>query len=252
MVFSDAGGGQGLIQDVDFRLGTDSTEYSTADKTRNINARYSEVWALIFDAYGGWTFMDDNISGVSGNVTPGANDGPYADVAIVSGTGVYALPAGTLVVKGVQVLQPNGGTWGVPLVPLTYEEFIQKGGDAFFTSSTGVPWAYMLQGDVIRLLPAPNYSQSASLRVFFDQDISNFAVGDTTKVPGFASPFHNLLSIGAALDYAIANTLQKKAANLASLWGTRTAQLKSFYEKRFKNKWPGKISPRRDLVREYK
>ena len=251
MQYSDTSGLQGIIQDIDFRLGTDSTQYSVADKTRNVNARYSEVWTMIFQAYGGWTFMDDNIAGVTGNVTVGSNDGPYADQDIVSGTGLYALPTGTLTVKGVSVKQPNNGTWGIPLVALSYDEFIQKGGDAFFQTSTGVPWAYMLQGDVVRLLPAPNYSQSVSLRVWFDQDISNFAVGDTTKVPGFASPFHNMLSIGAALDYAIANTLQKKAANLASLWTAKAGQLASFYEKRWKNRWPGKISPQRDLVDEF-
>lgn len=252
MVYSDSAGGQGIIQDIDFRLGTDSSDYTIADKTRNVNARQSEVWAAIFQAYGGWTFMDDNQSGTTGNTTPGANDGPYADIDIVSGTGLYGLPSAALVVKGVSVLQPNNGSWGIPLVPFTYEEFVQKGGDAFFTNQSGVPWAYMLQGDVVRLLPAPNYSQAKSLRVFFDQEMTVFAVGDTTKVPGFASPFHNLLSIGASLDYAVANTLQKKIANLNGLWVNKIAALSSFYQKRFRNRWPGKIGAGPDLAREFR
>lgn len=250
MQFNSNTDSQDLISDTGFLLGgVDLNRYSLKDRTRNINERYRMVWSSIFQSYGGWLFMDNNTAGTAGNVTPGSNDGPFADQNIVSGTGLYLLPTGALTVMGVEVKYLNATTW-MPLKGLTHEEFLRMGGDAAFpTSST--EWAYVLFGDVIRLLPTPNYSQNLSLRVFFDQDIATFASTDTAKVPGFASPFHRMLSIGAALDFAIAKSLDKKIVTLTAQWNDYDSRLQNYYGSRYKERIPKRINPGEDLVEEF-
>lgn len=236
MVFSDTSTNQGLIQDITFLLGIDTNAYPIQDRTRNINARFSMVWSMIFESYGGWQFIDDNTSDASTGV-------PYTDTNLVSGTGLYALPSAAITVNGVEILVNS--SWK-RLKAMTNEQLMDAGGDSVFgTNST--PAYYMIQGDVVRLLPIPNTSTTSGLRVYFDQDISTFAYTDTTKVPGFASPFHRMLSVGAALDYAIARGVNKKA-DLQNLWNDYELRLRKFYSKRWKDRQPAKISKGRTVL----
>lgn len=233
MQFSDLSTKQGLIEDITFWTGLDINAYPLADRTRNINERYRQVLAVVFGAYGGWKWQDDN-----------SNANPYGEANLVSGTAVYALPTETLRVRMVEILN-SGGTYEI-LTPITEKEFKQLGGDAGFTSN-GVPRYYLLYEDQIKLLPAPNYSYTNGLRVFIDRDISSFVATDTTKTPGFASPFHRVLSIGASLDYSYARTL-KNEAKLEQMWSTYMADIFTFYTERFHDRFPPKLKPGRDIV----
>jgi hypothetical protein len=235
---------QDIISDISFLLGggIDLNNFKIADRTRCVNERNRMVWQMIFESYGGWKFMDDAVSDASTGV-------PYADQTITSGTGLYALPTGALVVNGVFAKLTSDGSW-TKLTPLTEEEFMQMGGDGHF-SSNGTTLYYMLQGDVIRLLPTPNFTTASGLRVFFDQDISAFATTDTTKVPGFASIFHRMLSIGAALDYALSHGMTDKVNYLSALWNDYEKRLRDFYSKRFKARFPHRMSAGPDLVSEF-
>lgn len=242
MVFSDTSTSQGIIQDITFLLGVDTTAYSLADRTRNANERFRMVWQMIFEAYGGWKFMDDNVSDVSTGV-------PYADQTITSGTGLYPLPAAALTINNVEMKSSSGSSFE-RLIGITHEEFMAMGGDGAFTA-TGVPRYYLLQGDILRLLPVPNFTLAAALRIYFDQGISVFLTTDTTKVPGFATPFHRMLSIGGALDYAMARGIQDKVVYLSNLWNDYERRLKDFYSKRFMERFPHRIRAGPDLVDEF-
>lgn len=236
MVFSDTTTNQGIVQDITFLLGVDINAYPIQDRTRNINSRYSMVWSMIFESYGGWQFIDDNTSDDTTGVS-------YTDTNLVSGTGLYALPSSALTVNGVEVL--INSTWK-RLKATTSEQLMDAGGDSIFgTNST--PAYYMIQGDVIRLLPIPNTSTTSGLRVYFDQDVSTFVYTDTTKDPGFASPFHRMLSVGAALDYAIARGINKRA-DLQNLWNDYEIRLRKFYSKRWKDRQPAKINKGRTVL----
>lgn len=241
MQYSDTSNLTGIIEDITFLLGLDTNAFSLKDRTRCVNERYRMVWQMIFESYGGWQFMDDNVSDASTGI-------PYADSNITSGTGLYTLPSAALTVKGVEI-KNTGGNWE-RLTPITFEEFQAMGADSTFTTNSS-PTYYMLQGDVIRILPVPNYTQSSSLRVFFDQDISTFAYTDTTKVPGFASHLHRILSIGAALDYAMTHPgLEQKVASLGLLWAEYSRNIRSFYAQRFQDKSPGRVRST-DLLNEF-
>lgn len=251
LVFSDDSGKQGIIEDITFLLaGTTIVDYPLADRTRNVNLRQSLVWHTIFEAYGGWLFMDDSQSDATTGV-------PYADTNLVNGTGLYVLPTSSIVISSAWMKATSGSTFN-SLIPMTPEEYTQRGGESAF-AATGIPTYYMLQGDIIRLLPAPNFTLSSALRVYFEKDFTAFTVADTTKTPGFAGPFHRALSIGAALDYAL---VYKKdlAANLASLWTDLmgipderiVGRIARFYAKRFKERFPSRIKAGEDLADEYR
>jgi|TARA_Y100000310_G_scaffold311518_1_gene357845 hypothetical protein len=233
MQFSDTSNLDGIVQDITFLLGNiGTTEYVLNDRARNVNERYRQVWEVIFNAYGGWEFVDNNISD--------ATTLPWGEVNLVSGTAVYALPSAALTINGVEV-KDSGGNWSV-LTPLTYEEIREVQAVDEFNSSNGVPMYYVVTGDVIELFPAPDYSQATSLRVYFSQDISTFSgTGDDTKVPGFASPFHRALSVGAALDFAMANGMNDKATMLQGLFNDYLFKIRQFYGQRFRDKFPPKI-----------
>lgn len=238
MQFSDSSNKLGLIEDITFLLsGVDTTSYPTADRTRNINERYRHVLANIFEVYGGWVFQDDNLSTT-----------PYADQTLTSGTAVYAIPTGALTINMVQ-LKNSGGTYDRPLTPISLDQFRLLGAENA-NSSTGSPRYYMLYEDSIRLLPTPNYTvASTGIRVFFEQGISAFAASDTTKTPGFASIFHRALSIGAAIDYAIAKGKQSQVNSLQKLWDQYIFDIRKFYAKRWRDFQPAKILKYRDLTR---
>lgn len=240
-MFSDTANNTGLIQDITFWLGVDTNAYPLKDRTRAINERFKMVWSMIFESSDGWKFMDDNTSDTTTGV-------PYADSSIVSGTGLYALPSASLAVNGVQIKTSSTDNFTV-IKAITEKEFIKMGGDGYF-SSNGTTLYYMLQGDVIRLLPTPNFSVTDGLRVFFDQSISEFSYSDTSKTPGFASVFHRALSVGAALDYAMARGLQSKVVFLKNLWDDYERRIREYYSKRLQSRYPHSIIPGNDLVDE--
>lgn len=249
MQFSDNAGKSGLIEDTTFLLGIDVNGYPIEERTRNINNRYAMILPIIFSSYGGWQFIDDNTSDTTTGV-------PYADQNLTSGTSLYQLPTAALTVKGVSILTSGGSRQN--LTGISFEEYQQVGGDATNTTNAA-PSRYMLQGDILRMVPTPNYSVTNGLRVYFDQAAYQFTSVDTTKTPGFASIFHRALSVGAALDYAMAKNLSAKVAYLTNLWewyvgneqrGTKGAIAK-FYVDRFKARSPRRINAGRDLVAEY-
>ena len=79
-----------------------------------------------------------------------------------------------------------------------------------YKSTAGIPVEYDVLAQSVFLYPKPNYSLAAALKIYYQRDVSHFVSTDTTKVPGFAAPFHSILSFGAALDYAIANNLTSR------------------------------------------
>jgi hypothetical protein len=242
MQFNSETNNQDLISDITFRLGSgiDLNNYTLKDRTRNINTRLGLAWHSIFESYGGWKFMDDNQSDVSSGL-------PYADQTITSGTGLYSIPSAALVIDTIEVKYQSAGVL-TKIYPLTHEQFIERGGDAAF-SSNGTPIYYMLQGDVIRLLPTPNYTLATAMRVYFQKTMTAFATSDTTATPGFASIFHPILSIGAALDYADPR-LPAKVAGLTRAWSEMESRMRSFYAKRWRDRQPNRIYSGTDIVDE--
>lgn len=240
---------QDIVSDITFLLGGIGTaDYELADRARNVNERYRMVWSWIFDAYGGWIWDDSN-----------QIDLPQATATLTSGQSTYALPTGAITVEGIEV-KDTGGIWhAVTIVPA--EQIQERMALDEFYKTDGIPRYARLVGDTIEFFPGPNYTQAASLKVYFSRDISTFASGDTTKTPGFAAPFHRALSVGAALDYAIARNMTEKARSLSKMWSNPNYAatkedpgyeqlIRGFYQKRFEQRFPP-LARNRDQVQDY-
>lgn len=242
MQYNSHSDSQDIISDITFLTGVGTTKYTLKDRTLSVNGALGIAWAIIFDSYGGWKFMDDNQSDASTGL-------PYADQTITSGTGLYALPTGTLTVDGAEI-KVSASAPLTRLIAMTPEEFLQRGGDAAFPSN-GVPLYYMLQGDILRLLPTPNFTLATALRVFFGAGMTNFISTDTTATPGFASVFHRYLSFSASYDWVSVRGPKDKAPGLLNNKLTYEKMMRDFYSKRFLDRFPHHIPPGPDIVELY-
>ena len=102
---------------------------------------------------------------------------------------------------------------------------------------SGIPTHFDMLGATIRLKPAPDYSQTASLKATFQREPSYFESTDTTKKPGFASVGHIILAMGAAYDWGIS----KGKANTSILRQEveqRREEIRAFYSRRNKYEQP--------------
>jgi hypothetical protein len=171
-----------IKEDIDFLCGSTSATYLVADKIRNINTAYQDVARTIWESAGDWQYDDTNVSTI-----------PFATTTLVSGQQDYELPATTQRVQRVEVY--SGGTWNklkqidIHDVTTPLEEY---------RSGTGQPAVYDIVGRSVILYPAPD---SGQMKVYVDRDVSLFSVSSTTESPGFATPFHRILSYSASIDF---------------------------------------------------
>lgn len=224
MVFSDTSTNQGLLQETDFLVGTNSTTYTTNDKTRNINRSLDKVAFIIQSADAKWDWEDTNNT-----------DLPIGSTDIVAGQQDYSIDTTFLKIKSVFYTDENGS-----ISELRYEESKERILE-LDSRDTGIPTAYTIVGNSILLdcFPTKGTVEDADIKltVYFARNISYFAVSDTTKVAGFNPQFHRYLSFSAAYDYAIAKG--KDIANvLRNEMVAMEKSIKEFYSGRqqIKNK----------------
>lgn len=197
MEFYDSTNKDGLLTDVmawcfGSSSNDDLTAYPLADKTRNINAWYDRVVGLIMQADNNWQWDDAN-----------QTDLPVATTALVANQQDYGLNAAVQYkILKVEILDSSGD--GHPLDPIDYDD---KKGIAMteYKETAGTPKEYDLVANSIYLYPKPDYAKALGLRIYFQRGASYFVSTDTTKVPGFAEPFHRILSYGASLDWLSIN-----------------------------------------------
>lgn len=219
MIYSDTSTYLGLVQDVDYVLFSSSTAtsaYAIADKTRNINAWYDRVANLIMKADNRWEFDDNN-----------KTDLPIATTATVANQQDYTI-SGASFLKILKVeLKDEAGNWNA-LTPISLDDKRSQS-MTDYQKTAGTPREYDKLGNSIFLYPKPSFSQAASIKVFYQRNVTHFTASDTTAVPGFAENFHRILSYGAALDYAIANGMTNKVNMLAPMIKQMESDLIDFY-----------------------
>ena len=169
------------------------------------------IISLIMRADSRWQYDDANYG-----------DLPSATTQINADQQDYSLPTSHLTIERVE-LKDSGGSWDL-LIPMDSKdirflalaegESSRKGA---FLAGTGVPLYYDKKARSLILYPVPNYTQAASLAVYFtrgalkfDYTDSKFTddTGSINSVPGFAELFHNLIPLWASYDYAVANGLR--------------------------------------------
>ena len=237
-VYNSNSDGQDLFTFCDDLVNTDSTSYPVKAKARAFNKALKDIWTWIFYAYGGWQYDDSN-----------QTDLPSAVGTLTTDQASYALPAGAIGIRGVEV-KNTGGIWA-SLLPVTEEEIRSRGssmGEFYKTSAT--PLYYQQVGDTIRIYPPANYTQASSFKMFFDRGSVQIASTATTASPGFASEFHEAVAIGAALTYAKRKGLPQ-TPSLAIDWMDYEKRIKKFYTQRLEQLFPARVTVR-DAVIEFK
>jgi len=187
MVFSDTTNKQGIVEEIDFILGTNSDSYPIPQKVRNVNRGLDKVASLIVKSDGTWEWDDTN-----------ADDFPIATTNLVASQQVYSLPTDLIIPQRVEVKDENGN-WAVlePIDKATIGEAMTE-----YFDTPAIPEQYDKVANTIWLYPAPNYNSTDGLKVYYQRFFSYFVAEDTTKEPGFAKPFHSYLSYYAAAEYA--------------------------------------------------
>lgn len=178
-----------IKSDIDFLCGSTSGTYFTTHKARNVNVAYQDIARLIWESDGTWAFDDANNT-----------DSPVAHRTIANASASYLVPTTALRIKQVEIKNADGD-WFV-LNPVTLDE-IQVSPEEYL-SGTGLPIKYLLEGNEIRLFPAPGTgytTMSSGMKVRLSRDVTPLGVSATSTVPGFAAPFHRILSYAAAIDF---------------------------------------------------
>ena len=218
MQFNSEANGNDIVTDVHFWADTDTTSYSNAAIARNSNRGLDRATALIMEADNVWDWDDSNNT-----------DLPIATTTLVSGQSDYGIAVTHLKIKRVRV-KDAGGTWRT-LRPRDRHAL----NDSDLNRSSGMPEEYDMLGNSIVLSPAPasgSVTLTAGLEIQFQRGPSYFVPDDTTKTPGFASQFHRLIPLYAALDYLLANEMSKRAAVVQDRIRELEQRLQIFYSSR--------------------
>lgn len=197
--------------------------------TIDVNVAYNRITSLIFQADGRWEWDDNN-----------QTDLPIATTSLVSGQQDYSLNIGQLFIDRVEVL-PNGGKYFYKLFPRDVEDPMWGSEVTGIDNVTvGTPMMYDPIGTSLFLYPIPNYSQVASLKIYFKRAQIDFTQSDLTTgtaTPGFVSLFHDLIAYLVAYDYVIINQ-PNLAKGYQTIISKKESELTNFYAYRNKDDSP--------------
>ena len=188
MQFNSEANGLDIISDINFLCGTAAASYSLADKTRNCNFALDKVSSLIMRSDGNWKWQDQNDT-----------KKPIGTDDLVANQKDYGLSLTYLKVLSVRI-KDQSGNWR-KLTPKKRNNL----NDAEINETAGDPRTYSKIGGSLYLFPVSSYNSSGGLEVQVQKSLSYFTITDTTKVPGFDSRFHRLISLYAALDFCAVN-----------------------------------------------
>jgi len=225
MQFNDTSTYLGLVQDINYLLfgsSTATSPYAIADMTRNMNSYLDKVVGIILQSDGRWEWDDTN-----------QTDLPIGTTTLVANQQDYEITGETfLTIRRVEVKDNNGNYYEID--PIDQRD-IQGQSMTEFYKTPGRPLYYDKIGNSIFLYPKPaaaNVTLAAGLKIYFQRTASYFTASDTTKEPGFAPLYHRILSVGAGLDYAIANEMMNKITILQAMYDKLEQGLVDFYSKR--------------------
>ena len=227
MQFNGHATNQDLVSEVNDLCDSDSTSYPTAAKRRRMNTALETLIGKVISADGTWEYDDTNYT-----------TSPRGTATLVEGQEQYSFSSEYLEVTEIDVLTTTAGVWRRvkslsrdDLKGLTTEEYF---GVTSGNPNTGLPEYYDIEGDSIRLFPAPTSTYvtlAGGLRVSFKRTADLFVDGDTTQEPGLPSPYHILLAYYAAIPYC-AIYKQDRVAWLEKKWDEGIKDLIKFFSHR--------------------
>lgn len=166
------------------------------DFVQSANIALDKLIALIMRNDNTWEWDDGNQA-----------DLPIATADLASGQDNYSIAVTHLKILRVRVKDQNGN-WKT-LNPIQRRELTDTQ-----LAASGLPEGYDKLGGSIFLVPKPDYASTGGLELQFQRGASYFADDSTTKEPGFAAEFHELVALMPALDFCDINGKDKQAARI--------------------------------------
>lgn len=182
-----------ILEDARRLTKQNSSSYPTADITSSANNALERVVSLIRAAQGRWQWDDSN------NTT-------YSIATTGLTTDVQDYPLDPTHYRSERIeIKDEDGNWH-KLDPIDETDVYNQSLTDFLKTS-GIPRYYDKNNGSLFLYPKPSYTQSASLKIFYERGPNYFTTTDTTKEPGFNKLFHRLISMWSAYDFALINQL---------------------------------------------
>lgn len=229
------GSSAGILDDIDFICGSDSTSYPTADKVRNVNRHYYKAVIDILKTEGRLQWDDSNLTTL-----------PEYAFTLVAGQRDYSLPTNLLKIWALEIVDTAGNN--IRLQEIDINDPLMKKTITDFESVDGVPKYYDIRGDSVFLYPSPaagSVTLTDGGKMFFAREIDAFTTADTTQEPGIAEPFHRILSLGAAYDWLTINDTTSKADRILQQYEQLRMEMREFYSTKNKEVRP-RLVPQHD------
>jgi len=207
----------------------DTTSYPAATMLRRVNNAYEQVIGWLINADGKWQFDDTNYTNF-----------PIGTYTLVNSQGKYSFNDKFLQIMDVQIMDSDGKYQIIKPIDQKDTESVIPIRREFETD--GFPLYYdKLSDDTIELLPAPDngvtVTLASGLRIYFKRTADIFTSAEVTagtKVPGFHSTFHIILSYMAAVPYCMSYKKDRVALYQSEVMRLRDALIKQ-YTKRAKD-----------------
>lgn len=197
----------------------DTTAYPFKDFVREANDSLRKVNSWIWNNTGEWEYDDSNYDNF-----------PIATRDLVDNQADYSLPLNVEKVDRCEILLKSGEWKKLSIFDKGQTDFAMSE----FAGTKGEPIFYDLMGNSLILLPSPDLTkveENQGLQLYFSREISEFSETDTTKEPGFAKNFHNIIALDAAISWCNIHD-QSKLNQLYSEREVLKNNLEEFYSKR--------------------
>lgn len=233
MVFNDTTNNQGIIQSCEsYIYGTEQYGSISGNTnrlqtfTRLSNRALERIETKIFSSDTRWRYDDNNFT------THG-----IATAELVAGQQDYELSVSHLKIQRLEVKDANGNYQ--KLIPIDQRDV--PGALDAFQGTDGLPRYYDKVGESVFLYPAPasdDVTAAQGLKVHYQREPDYFSTADTTKAPGFASIFHELVPLWASYDFAVMNEMANKAQFLLQKITDLETTLENYYNTRDQDDLP--------------
>ena len=222
----------GIVQLIEDRTNTQSSAgsaYPLATKVRDINLAFARFQMIATETSGRWQFDDAN-----------QTDYPVMMINILSGQQDYSFiydfsPIPNMVLDIYRVeIQDENGNW-TELTSIDQED-IEVALPAYENVS-GIPTQYDKTSNGIFLYPAPNFTRTDALRVYYARTPNYFVTSDTTKQAGIPDIFHEYLAIRPSYYYCLSKGLPR-ARDYGAEMREMEQQIREYYGKRQRDEAP--------------
>lgn len=174
-----------------------TTSYPASTLLRRINEAYEKVVGWILESDGLWQWDDTNYS-----------DFPIGTYTLVADQSKYSFNDKFLEIESVEILDSDG-LYRI-IHPIDQKEYSDSEPLETAFNESGWPLYYdKISDDTIELFPAPSSTDvtlASGLRIKFRRTADIFTSAEVTsgtKVPGFVSTCHYVLSYMAAIPYCM-------------------------------------------------